>query len=302
MKLNAIALTVAVGVLGSSLIAPNGCNAAEGKRATAPQKKEESAVTQRGPKAHAGKVMGQQRNTVIFEAASALAQTNIALRALDQNKPKEALAALERASGKLHIVLARDPKLALAPVDVNMTTYDGYNTLAAIKKAKERIQDFLDAGEVQKARALLSNLASEIVVSVVNIPLKTYPDAIADVVPLIDRGKIKEAKAELTAALSTLYTVDHVISLPLLRAKLHLHRAEVLAQTKGRTKEQNKKLAIFLAGARHQMQLAEALGYGNQQDYQNLYSQLDNIKQKTRLGQSGTGIFDEIKAYLSNLI
>jgi hypothetical protein len=303
MKLHAITLTVAVGLLASSLIPASYCSAAEGKSTTAPEKKQEdSAAAGREAKSNAGKMMSRQRKTVIVEAVSALAQTENALRALDQNKPKEALAALERASGKLNIVLARDPELALAPIDASMTTYDVYTSLDAINKAKERAEDYLDAGEVQKARALLSELASEIVISVVNIPLKTYPDAIAAVAPLIDRGKVNEAKAELEAALSTLVTIDHVIPLPLLRAEVHLSNAEVLAQKKGRTEEENKNLTWLLAGAQHQLQLAEALGYGNEQEYENLYAELGSIEDKTSFGKSGTGFFDRIKAYLSNLI
>ncbi len=246
--------------------------------------------------------MRQQRNTVIAEAVSALAQTKDALRALNKNEPKEALAALARASGKLNIVLAREPELALAPVDVTMTTYDVYTTLNAINKAKERAEDYLDAGEVQKARALMSDLAIEIVISVVNIPLKTYPNAIAAVVPLIDHGKIDEAKARLQAALNTLVVINHVIPLPLVRAEAHLKKAEALTQKKGRTEEENKRLARLLAGARHQVQLGEALGYGNQQDYEKLYAELDNIEEKTSRGKSGTGFFDRIEAYLSILI
>ncbi len=303
MKLNAFMLTVAVGLLTTGLIATNHGGAAQGKATTPSEKKQEKeTVTEREAKSQAGNVMRQQRNTVIAEAVSALAQTKDALRALNQNEPKEALAALERASGKLNIVLAREPELALAPVDVTMTTYDVYTTLDAINKAKERAEDYLDAGEVQKARALLSDLASEIVISVVNIPLKTYPNAIAAVAPLIDRGKIDEAKAKLQAALNTLVVINHVIPLPLVRAEGHLKKAEALTQKKGRTKEENKRLARLLAGARHQVQLAGALGYGNPQDYEKLYSELDNIEDKTSLGKSGTGFFDRIEAYLSNLI
>jgi hypothetical protein len=155
---------------------------------------------------------------------------------------------------------------------------------------------------VQKARALLSDLASEIVITVVNIPLKTYPNAIAAVVPLIDHGKIDKAKARLQVALNTLVTINHVMPLPIERAEAHLKKAEALTQKKGRTEEENKRLARLLAGARHQVQLGEALGYGNQQDYEKLYAELDNIEDKTSRGKSGTGFFDRIGAYLSNLI
>jgi hypothetical protein len=72
----------------------------------------------------AERALGQQRREIIDEAVSALAETNNAVRALEKKRPEDALAALERASGKLNIVLARDPKLALAPIDVDVTLYD----------------------------------------------------------------------------------------------------------------------------------------------------------------------------------
>jgi hypothetical protein len=50
---------------------------------------------------------------------------------------------LERAPGKLEIVLARDPKLALVPIDVSVSTSDIYASLETIKKAKQEAQNFL---------------------------------------------------------------------------------------------------------------------------------------------------------------
>jgi len=73
----------------------------------------------------------------------------------------------------------------------------------------------LKKGRVQDARALVSGLASEIIIEVVNIPLATYPDAIKAVVPLIEAGKVKEAKAALVAALNTLVITRHIIPLPM---------------------------------------------------------------------------------------
>jgi hypothetical protein len=187
------------------------------------------------------------------------------LRALDEKKTEEAMAALERASGKLDIVLARDPRLALAPIDVGVTTYDVYATLDAIKKAKEQAEDYLEDGEVQKARVLIRDLASEIIISVVSIPLQTYPDAIKAVAPLIDRGKVDDAKVAIEAALNTLVVVHHIIPLPLVGAEVKVAEAEALAQKEGRSEEDNKNLAKLLNEAREQLKVAEALGYGKEQ-------------------------------------
>ncbi|MGS8570856.1 YfdX family protein, partial [Salmonella enterica subsp. enterica serovar Braenderup] len=59
-----------------------------------------------------------------------------------------------------------------------------------------------------------------------NIPLASYPAAVKAVVPLIDQGKIEEAKAALQSALNTLVEERSVLPLPVLRAKLLLKRAE----------------------------------------------------------------------------
>ena len=81
--------------------------------------------------------------------------------------------------------------------------------------------------------------------------------------PLIDAGKIDEAKARLQAALNTLVvTTDDVIPLPKLRAEHLLKQAQELAEKKDRGKEENDKLTKHLQSAREQLQMAELLGYG----------------------------------------
>lgn len=250
-------------------------------------------------KNQADKEISQQRKQIIEEAATALAETKKALQALEQKNTKEALAALERATGKLNVVLAREPKLALAPVDVEVAVYDVYTTVDGIKAARKKAEDYLEDGEVQRARLLIRDLASEIDISVVNIPLKTYPAAINAVVPLIDQGKIDEAKADLQVALNTLIVTDHVIALPILRADTKLARAEQLAQKEGRSEEDNKTLARLLNEAREQLRFAEALGYGSKKDYKQFYSEVDDIESKTRGGKAGRGFFAGMKEHLS---
>jgi hypothetical protein len=317
MKVNAL-LAVGAGILASSVMVSSSCYAVTDKATSESDRKQEGGKTQEagkameGRKAHeGGKAMegearsqaqaaiNEQRKKIIDEAVSAIAETKNALRALDEKKTQDALAALERASGKLNVVLARDPNLALAPIDVDVTVYDVYTTVDAIKKARKQAEDYLEDGEVQKARLLIRDLASEMVISVVNVPLQTYPAAISAVAPLIDRGKIDEAKAALEAALNTLVAVDHVIALPILRADVKLARAEELAQKEGRSDEDNKMLARLLNEAREQLKFGEALGYGNKRDYKKFYAEIDDIEGKTKLGKAGKGFFDQMKAHLS---
>lgn len=158
-------------------------------------------------------------------------------------------------------------------------------------------------GEIQKARPLVAKLASEIVLRTTNIPLATYPDAIKAVAPLIDEGKIEEAKSALQAALNTLVvTTDEVIPLPILRAEYLLGEAEALAENEERTPKDNERLADLLEGARKQLKMAELLGYGTKESFQAMYEQLDKIEKKTIGGKGGKRWFDKIKQQISEFL
>ncbi|HAB85615.1 YfdX family protein [Pseudomonas sp. WS 5018] len=244
----------------------------------------------------------EKRKKITADAIAAVAETSNALKLLDEKKADEALAALERVTGKLELILARDPKLALAPVDVEVITFDLIAKLDTIKAVIKEAKDYLEDGEVQKARPLVANLASEIQIRTTSIPLATYPGAIKAVAPLIDAGKVDEANVALQAALNTLVVTTDVIPLPVLRAETLLRNAEALAENKERTDKDNKTLANQLAEARNQLKMAELLGYGNKKAFKPMYEQIDQIEEKTADGKSGKGWFDKIKQQLSDLM
>jgi len=112
-----------------------------------------------------------------------------------------------------------------------------------VKALREEIEDALDDGRVQQARRLIRNLASETVISVTNIPLATYPDAIKKAAKLIDEEKMDEAKKELQLALNTLVVTDTIIPLPVTTAEKYLKEAETLTEKGDRSKEENERLA-----------------------------------------------------------
>lgn len=244
----------------------------------------------------------EKRRKIVNEAAAALEGTQQALKALGENKPEEALAALEKSTGKLELILARDPSLALAPVDVEVVTHDLLASLDTVKAIIKEAEDYLEDGEVQKARPLVANLASEIQFRTASIPLATYPDAIKAATPLIDEGKLEEASSVLQAALNTLVvTTDEVLPLPKLRAERLLKNAEALAETEERSEKDNETLANLLTEARNQLKMAELLGYGNKESFKPMYEQLDEIESKTEGGKDGMGWFDKIKEQLADL-
>ncbi len=244
----------------------------------------------------------EKRKELFEEATAAIRETKNALKALDENKFEEALSALERASGKLTVILGREPELALAPSDVNVVTYNILADINAVKKLRDDIEDMLDDGNVQQARRLIKNLASETVISVSNIPLATYPDAIKEAAKFIDEDKIDEAKSVLQTALNTLVITETIIPLPIVSAQKNLKEAESLTENAVRSEEQNERLGNLLKEARTDLEFAQALGYGRKKDFGNLYDQLDQIEEKTKGGKSGTGFFDKIKGYLKDTI
>ena len=242
-----------------------------------------------------------KRKQVLDEAVSALALTKSALAALDEKESARALATLAEVTGKLELIVAREPTLALAPVDVRTIVHDLFANTETIEAMTDEALDALKHGEVQRARRVLALLASEIVITVTNIPLASYPAAVKAVVPLIDQGKIEEAKAALQSALSTLVEERSVLPLPVLRAKLLLKRAEPLVEDGQRSEASNERLETLLNEARQQLEMAELLGYGKRKDFEPLYAELKKIKEKTGGGGFGKGWLDEVKAKLSRL-
>lgn len=74
-----------------------------------------------------------------------------------------------------------------------------------------------------------------------------------------------------------------------------------MAEKSDRTDADNEELTSKLAAVRNQLEMAELLGYGDQDDYESLYTQLDAIEKETEDGQSGKGSFDKMKDSISNL-
>lgn len=243
----------------------------------------------------------QLRKKLLAEAALAIDDTKKALAFLDKKNSKEALAALERVTGKLELIISRQPGLALAPIDMNVAVQDLLADPDTVKVILKEARDLLGDGEVQKARPLLANLSSEMVFSTINIPLATYPQAIKAVARLIDENKLNEAKTALEAALSTLVVNDVIVPLPVLRAELLLKEAEKLAEKSNRSEKENESLSNQLSEARKQVRLAEVLGYGQKKTYKPIYEQIDQIEKKSRGGKSGRGWFDNIKKKVSEL-
>lgn len=232
---------------------------------------------------------------LVEEAVSALEETQNAIAAIDEGDNQKALDALSRATGKLEIILAREPDLALAPVGTSVVEHDVLATPEAVKELRDRIEDLIDDGRLQEARRLMDGLASELVVSTSNLPLATYPDAIKRAAALLDEQKPQEAKMVLLNALSTVVVTDTIIPLPIVRAETQVEAAKVLAAKENRTAEDNEAIAAALANAREQIELARVLGYATKKDLKDLREAIDEIEEQTKDGNAATKFFDRIE-------
>ncbi len=247
------------------------------------------------------KQAAKKREQIASEALSALQETSNALKALDEGKTKDALASLEKATGKLEIILARDPQLAFAPVSVTSRSQDIITSTEHAKQMVKEARKLLDDGKVQDARALLSTLASETVITVSSLPMATYPDALKEAAALIDEGKIEKAKTVLQVALNTLAIDVTIIPIPVANAKAILAQAETLAEKPERTEDEDKRLSNLLNAAEEEIKFAQVLGYGEKKDFDNFYEEIKVIREKTSDGKSGAGFFRKISGYIASI-
>jgi len=122
------------------------------------------------------KQVEEKRQKIMQDALSAIQETKNALIALDSNNTNNAIAALERATGKLELILAREPTLALAPVSIDVINHDILVTLKAIENAKKEALKALKDNEIQTARRLIGELGSEKIIRVSNILWQPTPE------------------------------------------------------------------------------------------------------------------------------
>ncbi|NND83265.1 MAG: YfdX family protein [Gammaproteobacteria bacterium] len=244
----------------------------------------------------------EKRKQIVQEASAAVGETHRALQWLSDGDSESALEALARATGKLEIILARDPALALAPSAMEAVTYRVLAGEDDIKAIRKQALKALKQGRIQESRRLLRDLGSETVISVTNVPLATYPVAMKDAAAAIDRGDTEQAQEILNTALHTLVVTDTVIPLPVAAAQAMLAEAETLAEKSDRDEADNQRLAELVSAARDELQFGELLGYGSDQDFDRLYEQLDEIEELTADGKSGRGFFTKIKRYLGETV
>lgn len=230
------------------------------------------------------------------EAIAALEDTTKAIKAISDNKIDEALAAIERAAGKINILLARNPATALIPVAVQVEVVEAAPLdLHAIKARAKAAELAVEGKDYPAARVLLDGLTSEIRVRTSHLPLASYPAAMQEAARLLDQKMTKEANTILLTALNTLAVVDLVTPLPLALAQTAIQEAQTLRE---KDKDKAQKL---LAVAKSELERAKALGYaGNDPAYAAMNTSISSIEKQLKGNENTASSFAKLKEMVAS--
>jgi hypothetical protein len=229
------------------------------------------------------------------DAMAAISETQEAINAIASNKSDQALAAIERATGKINILLARNPATAIIPVSVTVEVIDAApHDIKIIKDLGQHAATAVAAKDYPAARVLLAALTSEIRVRTYNLPLATYPEALKAAARLLDQKKQQDAGDVLLTALNTLLVVDRVTPLPLVIAR------EAVNSAKSQSQNDKQAAQTLVQTANNEVERAKELGYASQApEYEELRADISSL-QKQLKGNSDVGsMFAKLEDKLS---
>ncbi|MEC4748643.1 YfdX family protein [Methylomicrobium sp. Wu6] len=252
------------------------------------------------------KLLGEKQVQIEHEALESITGTQNALLALQKQDGKKAMALLKEVSGKLGIVLAKYPALKLIPANVeadveDFATSDHGTDVKQVQNLLDQAGALLDQHKVQDARKMLAQLVSEVRITTTSIPLGTFPAAIKDASALIDKGKRDEAEAALYDVLNMLVKTTEIIPLPVLRSEALLTEASELEHKEDLSQQASRDAILKLTQeAKNELQLAQTLGYGTQDDYKLLYTAIDDMKDVIHSKKSAAA-WDKVKSTFFDL-
>jgi len=229
------------------------------------------------------------------EAIAAIEQTEEAIKSIAESKKDDALASIERATGKIHILLARNSSSALIPVSVEVVVIDiAPADPKVIDQIIQRATVATKQRDLPAARILLSSVVSELRIRSTSLPLATYPAALQQAAQLLDQGKNQDAGKVLLTALNTLVMVDHVIPLPLILAQAAIDAADSQRQN-------NKDLALtLLQTAKNEANRSRQLGYlSSDSEYKGLDNEISNLESAIKGKGDTSSMFSHLRDRIS---
>lgn len=215
---------------------------------------------------------------LVIDAAVVIEETKAAMKAIADSSYVDAKKHIETGIGKAEAIVALNPQLAFAPLDVSIGMNDVVSDVKTIERITEKAEDALDDGKVQIARELLQGLQSELNIREYKLPIATYPEALKQALVLAKEEKYTEAVVFLNSALNTIIIEEKTVPLPLLRAERMLQEIESLVEEDNFKKEDVQTL---LDNADYQINFAEALGYGKKdKEFKELHEAIEELQEQ----------------------
>jgi hypothetical protein len=253
--------------------------AAEDKNQDQNQNKVSGIETDTSDKLNKRKLLTEKNQQIINEAKDSLLATEQALLALEKNDAPAALSLLQDVTKKLDKLKLDNPSLVQAVAGVEIDVIDFKGNAVLVKQKIKQASELLEHGKLQAGRMVVEELASEIDITTINIPLATYPLAIKNAIELVNASKLKEATQVLDDALNSLVEAGEIIPLPMLQADSLLLKASQLENKTDQSKETNRDAVLKLVdSAKEKLKISQLLGYGDKTDYLPLYQAIDDIK------------------------
>lgn len=279
MKKVFLSSVVALALLGSGL------QAAEKKAADS---KTVAAQAIQHAKSNALTAKGDVK--IVKEAVEAVKLTQQVLIELKQKKKDAAIKTLEKAIGKMEVVMSNPKAPALIPLNASVVVSTFAGTAYDVQNAVITSIALLQNHRVQDARMIVQTLKDEIDLITINMPLASYPAALKLAAKFLHENKIDQARQVLATALNTFVEVDMVTPLGILEAQDLITAASQAAKT-------DKKLALaHLEAAKAELKKAEALGYTSTSDttYKMLNDEINKIEKEIRGANKSEGLFKEL--------
>lgn len=254
--------------------------------------KELNKVTLSNAKKDANK--NANKTKLVQEAIDSLKEANQALIALEKKDAKLATKKIESALGKLEVILAAKDAPRLLPIDSMVAVNEFIGTSEEIHETLALIETLINKGKVQEARKLMLPLQSEIDVTVVSLPLVTYPDALKLAAKYLQENKLDKAHEVLVTALSTFTKVTEIVPIPLLKATELIEASSVIA------KEDKKRALSYLDAAKESLKVAKSLGYVSKSatTYKMMKEQIEAVKKEIKGPNKAEKLFETLKTSL----
>jgi len=266
------------------------------------QAKEEGAPSATVKQINAATVKQAKSNAVshqkkmVQEAIDSLKNAHEALVLLEKKDKDGAIKSIEKALGKLEVILSAKTSPKLLPIKSYVVVNEFIGTSDGIKATVKLVKELLSDGKVQQARKLLMPLTSEVDMTTVSLPLVSYPDALKLAAKYIHSDKVAMAKEVIAIALNTFDEATVVVPLPLLKATDLIAAASDIAT-------QDKEMAIrYLEGASENLKVAEALGYVSKSavTYKVLQDKIDAVKKEIQGKNKAEKLFESLKEKLAD--